>query len=166
MSQVKQDIGLLIESIKANDGNISSACKAVGISRMTYYRLRKDHPELNNVSLEDDEILVSLARKSLKRALLADYFPAVRFVLETKGQFIRASKLEISADVKAPPPFDFSKLSDSALAELESIMIDDADDINTLGKYPHKILDAVNETETFLGIDTDFILPKNDREED
>ena len=166
LSNIEKQKELLKLALEANDGNVSKACLAVGISRQTFYNWRANDSTLFEYDMQQDDEIISLAKAGLKRLILQDNFHAIKLALTCKAGWSDKTTLTLETEFieSNKKPFDYSKLSIEALQELEEALRDD-DDINTLGKYPHKISDAVNNTETFLGIDTDFILPNNDRED-
>ena len=68
----------------AESGNVSYACKRVGISRETYYRWRDE----DEFSVESDaairdgkEFVNDLAHTKLMQSIQEGYFPAVKFQL-------------------------------------------------------------------------------------
>jgi hypothetical protein len=75
-----------IEELKHNGGNISSACKTVGISRSTYYRW------LNN------NCLISEFYNNLSIAIVAAYLHIVQIALESCNSlfFLRVNVYRIS----------------------------------------------------------------------
>lgn len=160
---------LLLEGIKLYEGNVSKACLYANVGRQFYYNFTRDPAfkiMVEAKKTEADDSLVQMARTSMKKLLADNNVHATMFVLKTKGGFIEASKLKVEAITESiVRECDYSKMSTSALIELKNAMMDDTDDKECLGKYPHEIDDAINNTQTMANEDGSFAaLPNNGRD--
>lgn len=74
-----------IEALRANLGNITKACEAVGITRTTYYRWLKTKAfkeEVDNIG----EYVLDFAEHSLFKQIKENNTAATIFYLKTKGK--------------------------------------------------------------------------------
>lgn len=85
MDKLKKD---LIEVYGKTYGNISATCRAVGISRPTFYLYKKEDAEFAQAlkDAEPDEVLVDLAEEHLAKKIEAGDTAAIIFTLKTKGK--------------------------------------------------------------------------------
>jgi len=68
----------------AESGNVSYACRRVGISRETYYRWRDEDAfaaSADNAIRDGKEFVNDLAHTKLMQSIQEGYFPAVKFQL-------------------------------------------------------------------------------------
>jgi len=85
-------------------GNISESCKAVGISRQTYYTwLNKDEDFAEKIkSIEPEELLLDMIDNALVQKVLTGDTTALIFLAKTKGKkrgYIE--RQEVSMETKA-----------------------------------------------------------------
>ena len=86
-----------IKSLESNLGNISEACKAINISRQTYYKWAED----DDLKTEADNIqegLLDLAENKLLENIKNNENVAIIFYLKTKGKsrgYIEKQEVEV-----------------------------------------------------------------------
>ena len=86
-----------LKSLKNNLGNISEACKAINISRQTYYQWSEDE----DFKLEADNVkegLLDLAETKLLENINNNENVAIIFYLKTKGKsrgYIEKQEVEV-----------------------------------------------------------------------
>ena len=86
-----------LKSLESNLGNISKACKAINISRQTYYQWAEDE----DFKLEADNVkegLLDLAENKLLENINNNENVAIIFYLKTKGKsrgYIEKQELEV-----------------------------------------------------------------------
>ena len=86
-----------IKSLESNLGNISEACKAINISRQTYYKWAEDEDfktEADNIQ----EGLLDLAENKLLENIKNNENVAIIFYLKTKGKsrgYIEKQEVEV-----------------------------------------------------------------------
>ena len=79
----KQDF---LKKFKECKGIISSACDAVGISRMTYYRWIKDDQEFADECKEIEEASIDYVESKLLENIDQNKTSEILFYLKTKGK--------------------------------------------------------------------------------
>ena len=86
-----------LKSLELNNGNISEACKAINISRQTFYRWAED--EDFKVKAENvKESLLDLAESKLLENINNNENVAIIFYLKTKGKqrgYIEKQEVEV-----------------------------------------------------------------------
>lgn len=115
----KQKQDLFIEALTSSAGNISVACKKVGISRETYYKWYKN-PKYKSFKKSVDEVnegLVDLAETMLFKNIKDGKTAEIIFFLKTKG---RERGYVERVEIDNLPKSDIDKLSDEELeAEIQ-----------------------------------------------
>lgn len=95
-----------IEVLRANLGNITKACEAVGITRTTYYRWLKTKAfkeEVDNIG----EYVLDFAEHSLFTLIKENNTAATIFYLKTKGKkrgYVEKTEVEQTVNTKEIPP--------------------------------------------------------------
>ena len=88
----------LFESLELHKGNISNACKAIDISRVSFYRWLKEHEDLKAHLDDVQESAIDYVEDKLF-GLIDDKNPtAIIFYLKTKGRkrgYIERQEIEI-----------------------------------------------------------------------
>src|SRR5690606_19549298 len=75
-----------IEALKANMGNVSSACEAIGISRKTFYQWKKEDEEFAVLAEDLDDVVLDIVESSLLEQIKGGNVTATIFYLKTKGK--------------------------------------------------------------------------------
>lgn len=102
-----------LEVFELTAGNISSACTKMQISRETYYRWRREHPEFDSKCEEVQESLIDMAETMLLKAIKNGNTAEIIFFLKTKGKkrgYIERSEFEFSK-----PKYDMSGFTNEEL---------------------------------------------------
>lgn len=78
----------LIEAYRKSFGNISVACRSIGIDRSTHYRWLKEDEQFAKAieEIEPDEDLVDFAENALQKKIQDGDTTAIIFTLKTKGK--------------------------------------------------------------------------------
>lgn len=96
---------IFIVKMRENLGNISEACKAVGISRQTYYRwLEEDADFKRDVENIGEELLDNAERKLQEKIDMGDTSSLI-FYLKTKGKkrdYVERIENKVSGDKENP----------------------------------------------------------------
>lgn len=104
---------LFIEALTQSAGNISVACKKVGISRETYYKWYKDTDVTFKTKVDEvNEGLVDLAETMLLKNIKEGRTAEIIFFLKTKG---RERGYVERVEIDNLPKSDIDKLSDEEL---------------------------------------------------
>lgn len=74
------------EAIKAKDGNLAEAARALNISRTALYKKIDAYPELREVVTDAREELKDIAQSVLRKKLNEDDITAAIFVLKSLGK--------------------------------------------------------------------------------
>lgn len=77
---------LMLQALKANGSNISSACKSVGIDRQTHYNWLDKFDKYKNAVREIEESVVDFVETSLMKSIKDGNVTAQIFYLKTKGK--------------------------------------------------------------------------------
>jgi predicted DNA-binding transcriptional regulator AlpA len=83
---IMKDKETFLEKFKETKGIISSACDAVGISRMTFYRWKKDDPEFADKCNEIEEASIDYVESKLIENIDQNKTSEILFYLKTKGK--------------------------------------------------------------------------------
>ena len=75
-----------LEALKRNRGNISAACKAVNISRPTFYEWRDNNPEFAQAAEDVREELIDMAEDTLLTMIKEKNVIATLFFLKTQAK--------------------------------------------------------------------------------
>jgi len=94
----------MIDALEKSLGIVTSACKAVGISRETHYRwLREDEEYLTSVTSIED-IALDFAESQLHKQIKEGEVSSTIFYLKTKGKRRGyVERQEIVGDENSPP---------------------------------------------------------------
>lgn len=116
---MKQDA--FIEAYKSTFGNVTEACKAVGVERFEYYGwLEKDVDFKRTLyQIEPSEQMVDAAESALMRKIEIGDTPAILFTLKTKGKhrgYVEKQEIEHKTTE------DYSKLALEELKQLHGLM--------------------------------------------
>ena len=74
-----------LKALKLNLGNISKACKAIQVSRQTYYRWIDDDADFEQSCRDAEESLLDLAENRLLEKIDKYDTTSIIFYLKTKG---------------------------------------------------------------------------------
>ena len=114
----------MIDAMSKTLGIVTSACKAVGITRQTHYRWMKEDPEYKAQIEELDNVALDFAESSLHKQIKDGNTTATIFYLKTKGK--RRGYVERQeVDNVGKPQIVIQPLSNEALESLEQIIEDD-----------------------------------------
>ena len=77
-----------IEAFEKSFGNVSQACRSVGITRATFYNWKNDDPEFLEAleAIEPQEVFVDFAENALAKKIKDGDTTAIIFALKTKGK--------------------------------------------------------------------------------
>lgn len=89
-------------------GNVSNACKSVGIARETFYRWLKEDPEFKEKADEVDEANLDFAETVLLKNIRDGKETSLIFFLKTKGKH-RGYVEKIEQEVSVNPFFELMK---------------------------------------------------------
>ena len=98
---------LFITLLQGNQGNISTTCEQVGISRSTYYDWVNEDEAFRVSLLEDTERKLDLAEQALMQAVMSMDIQAIRYYLDAQGKsrgYGGAGQLGISGPAGGPIP--------------------------------------------------------------
>lgn len=76
----------VIDAYEKSFGNVSAACRAVGISRETFYRWTKEDPKFATDIYDVDEASIDFAETMLKKNIREGKETSLIFYLKTKGK--------------------------------------------------------------------------------
>ena len=114
----------MIDAMSKTLGIVTSACKAVGITRQTHYRWMKEDQEYKAQIEELDNVALDFAESSLHKQIKDGNTAATIFYLKTKGK--RRGYVERQeVDNVGKPQIVIQPLSNEALESLEQIIEDD-----------------------------------------
>jgi hypothetical protein len=82
----KLSIAKAAKALREHNGVILYAAEACGVARMTFYRFMQEHPELEEVRQECDEVLLDIGDKHISDALTNGDMKTVRWYQERKGK--------------------------------------------------------------------------------
>lgn len=88
-----------VEAYHASSGNVSVACRKVGISRETYYRWCREDIEFKKECEEVDESLLDMAETMLLKAIRDGKTAELIFFLKTKGKsrgYVERSEVDVN----------------------------------------------------------------------
>lgn len=94
-------------------GNVSASCAFAGISRKTYYRWMKSISRVNRTfqkqlrELKPKERQIDLAESALMEKVSQGHWPAIEFILKTRGRI--RGWVTREADDASPKPSDAQK---------------------------------------------------------
>lgn len=89
----------IIEILKLNAGNVSWTCKAMNISRETFYILKRKNEDFFKAVEEVNESLIDLAESKLMENIKKNDTVSTIFFLKTKGKnrgYIERTEIEHS----------------------------------------------------------------------
>jgi hypothetical protein len=94
-----------IDAYSKTFGNITEACKAIGVSRNTFYEYMKLDPKFKEAidNAEPDEVFIDFAFNALAERISKGDTTAIIFALKTKGKkrgFIERSEFDHLSDGK------------------------------------------------------------------
>jgi hypothetical protein len=75
-----------LEAYESKANNVSLACKAVGISRQTYYNWLTDDPAFSSEVKNIDEAMLDYAETALYKQIKDGNTTSLIFYLKTKGK--------------------------------------------------------------------------------
>lgn len=77
---------LMIEALEKSLGIVTSACKAVGISRETHYRWLREDEHYKDAVTSIDDIALDFAESQLHKQIKDGEVSSTIFYLKTKGK--------------------------------------------------------------------------------
>lgn len=122
MSQTATHKKALIAALEKSLGIVTTACKAVGVDRRTFYRYYNNDPKFKSEVDDIGEIALDFAESQLHKKIQSGSDVAVIFYLKTKGKkrgYIERTELTgadgeaLKSEVKTS--FDPSALPDDVL---------------------------------------------------
>lgn len=118
----------MAEALQQCGGVPTDVAKQLGCERKTVYLYLERYPELNEIRAEANDELIDMAESGLRKSVGEGYFPAIRFVLQTKGknrgyservQVVGADDGPIKTE---PEKLDLSLYDDDELEQLEALL--------------------------------------------
>jgi hypothetical protein len=122
LNRTEQSKKALLDALEKSLGIVTTACKAAGVGRVTYYEWLKNDPDFAAAVADLSEVTLDFAESALLKNIKEGNTTAIIFYLKTKGRgrgYIE--RQEIDHTTKGQPivqEIDYSKLSDAALAEI------------------------------------------------
>ena len=92
----------IIEAMVKSMGVVQQACKAVGISRTTFYEYYKTDPAFKDAIDECKEIALDFAESKLYKCIEKEKETSIIFYLKTQGKkrgYIEKSELETNQNI-------------------------------------------------------------------
>jgi len=92
---------LFLEAFEKNAGNISLSCKAIGISRKTFYQWLKNDEKFKEEVEAVEESFLDFTESMLKKKIKAGDNTAILFYLKTKGKsrgYIEKQEVDMNSD--------------------------------------------------------------------
>jgi CRP-like cAMP-binding protein len=111
----------MLAALEKSLGVVTTACRAVGMSRDTHYRWLKEDPEYAHQVAGLAEIALDFGESQLHK-LMQDGNPAsVIFFLKTKGKgrgYVESNELRVYTPDTAPSWLDGSPIGDEATEDI------------------------------------------------
>ena len=76
----------LIDALHESLGIVTTACKAVGVDRATYYRYINDDPQFAKEAKEVENTALDFVESQLYKQIRAENITAIIFYMKTKGK--------------------------------------------------------------------------------
>lgn len=115
---------ILLEVLQKRHGIISDACKAVNVSRPTFYKWKREDKEFSDAVDEINEQVVDLAENALIKKIKEGDVTSIIFFLKTKGRNRGyQEKTEIDINSLQLPQIE---LQESNFEEVETILLNEA----------------------------------------
>lgn len=95
----------LLDALEKSLGIVTTACKAVGISRKTYYNWINEDPEFNKAVKDIEDIALDFSESQLLGQIREGNTTATIFYLKCKGKkrgYIEKQEVELSGSEKIP----------------------------------------------------------------
>jgi len=106
----------MVQAMEKSLGIVTTACKAVGISRDSHYRWMRDDEEYRQAIESIESMALDLAESKLHEQIVEGNTACIIFFLKTKGKRRGyVEKQEVETTIKTP---DFSGLSTNELMDL------------------------------------------------
>lgn len=96
----------MIEALEGSLGIVSTACKAVGISRQTHYRWLTEDEEYKAEVESISELALDFAESELYRQIKEGEVTSTIFYLKTKGKkrgYIEKSEIDLNGSLAITP---------------------------------------------------------------
>lgn len=96
----------IIKAIKKREGHLNLAAKDLGVSRITLFNWRRNHPEIQEAYVDCKEVVTDIAEDQLLKAIKKGNAWAICFHLKTKGRkrgYSEKIHLRHGGDTKSPP---------------------------------------------------------------
>jgi len=98
MTKTDTNKNAMLQALEKSLGVVTSACKAVGISRETHYRWLKEDDVYKQAVLDLENITLDFAESQLHQQILDGNTTATIFFLKTKGKkrgYIERQEIEV-----------------------------------------------------------------------
>ena len=98
MTKTDTNKNAMLQALEKSLGVVTSACKAVGISRETHYRWLKEDDAYKQAVLDLENITLDFAESQLHQQILDGNTTATIFFLKTKGKkrgYIERQEIEV-----------------------------------------------------------------------
>ena len=105
----------LIEALKKNMGDISKACKAVGISRTTFYKYKKEDDGFRKELEILDEMDLDFAISKLKECIEDKNITSIMYFLNNKGKSRGFSRDQKNSEERTPITINIKGIADGAI---------------------------------------------------
>ena len=95
----------MLEALEKSMGIVTTACKVVGISRITHYQWLKDDEQYAEAVASLEDIVLDFAESSLYKQVKEGNPTSTIFLLKTKGKrrgYIEKTQVEHSGKVELP----------------------------------------------------------------
>ena len=108
-----------IEAIRKSKGFVTTAAKALGISRMQLHRIINAHPTVKEALVDAREEMKDFAESKLYQGINNDNTTLIIFYLKTQAKDRGyVERQEVTGQGGGPVKIDFSKLTDDQLERL------------------------------------------------
>lgn len=84
--KVKENKKKLLQELQKTSGIVAFACQKAGVSRVTFYKYRKDDPEFAEQVQDIMEVQIDVAESALLKKIRDKDLTAIIFYLKTKGK--------------------------------------------------------------------------------
>ena len=113
----------IIQALDDTMGNVTEACKLVGIHRQTYYKHLAEHPDFKELTETMLETQIDFAEKELFRQIANGNSSSTQFFLKTRGkQRGYSEKIETTETKNLNVNFSYETVKSEKLEQVKEIM--------------------------------------------
>lgn len=96
-----------LEALSAKGGNVTMACKEIGIDRSAYYNWMEKDPKFKQKVEEVNESMIDFAESALKKQIQDGNVTAIIFFLKTRGRergYVEKVQIDQKTELKLDKP--------------------------------------------------------------